>query len=271
MPATPHGWGSLHEMELMVAAGLTPSQALQAGTRVSATALGVSNDRGTIEVGKLADLVLIDGRPDETIGDVEKTDTVWLAGKIVNRAKLIAAIDSPTPMPLPTSVPQAQIDDMEKADGVTDLGTLKYPTTDPGADHSRIILQQVVRPEGGHSWMAVVKFGPDEKSFARLNVPLTPGEITLADISKYKGISFEIKGQGNYRVVLTTYDVRDRKYPAAAIQVAPAWKTVQVPFSAFSKESNGEIDLREVRGIIFEAYGPAGGTAWMELDNVKLY
>jgi imidazolonepropionase-like amidohydrolase len=271
MPSTPHGWGSLREMELMVGAGLTPSQALQAGTRVSATALGVSKERGTIEVGKLADLVLIDGRPDETIADVEKTDIVWLAGKPIDRAKLIAAIAVPGQMPLPVSVPAPLVDDMEKSDGKTDLGTEKYPSTDAGADHSHILLQQVIRPEGGHAWMATVKFGPEKKNYARLNVPLTPGEITLADISKYKGISIEVKGQGTYRIVLNTYDVRDRKYPAAAMEVTPEWKTIQLPFSTFSAGSNGLVDLKEVRALILEAYGNAGDSAWMEVDNIKLY
>lgn len=271
MPSTPHGWGSLREMELMVGAGLTPSQALQAGTRVSAMALGLDKERGTIEVGKLADLVLIDGRPDEVISDVEKTDRVWLAGKPVDRKKLIAEIASPKLLPLPVTVPPAKIDDMELASGRTGLDTLKYPSTDAGTDHSRILMQQVSKPDGGHAWMAAVKFGPEKRNYARLNVPLTPGEITLANLSKYKGVSFSIKGQGSFRLILNTYDVRDRKYPSSPIEVSPDWKTVQLPFSAFSKESDGTIDLGEVRALLFEAYGAAGDNAWMELDDIQLY
>ena len=58
-----HGISTLQEMELLVAAGLTPKAALLAGTSNSALALGLAGDRGTIEAGKRADLILIDGKP----------------------------------------------------------------------------------------------------------------------------------------------------------------------------------------------------------------
>jgi imidazolonepropionase-like amidohydrolase len=83
MPSTLHGKAALREMELLVEAGLPPSAALMAGTANSARAMGELADRGTIEVGKRADLVLIKGRPWETIADVEKTDRVFVDGKLV--------------------------------------------------------------------------------------------------------------------------------------------------------------------------------------------
>ena len=55
---------SLHaELANLVAAGMTPKQALLAATRESARLLGMTRTRGTVSVGKLADLVLLDGRP----------------------------------------------------------------------------------------------------------------------------------------------------------------------------------------------------------------
>jgi len=258
-------------MELMVAAGLTPSQALQAGTRVSATALGLNQDRGTIATGKLADLVLVDGRPDENIAEVEKTDSVWLAGKLVDRAQLLKFFDSTNLMPLPSSTPNLLIDDMERPDGRTAIETLKYPSTDQGADHAQIVLQQITRPEGGHAWLATAKMGPAEKNYARLNIPLTTGEITLADVSKYKGIEFEVEGEGDFRLLLNTYNVRDRHLPETSFPVGPAWKKVRLPFSSFKPDSSGLIDLRELRSLIFELDGPAGSKTWLELDNIRLY
>ena len=50
---------TLFEMELLVRAGLTPSEALIAGTANSAKVLGELSDRGTIEAGKRADLVVV--------------------------------------------------------------------------------------------------------------------------------------------------------------------------------------------------------------------
>lgn len=255
----------------MVGAGLTPSQALQAGTLVSAKVLAVDKDRGSIAPGKLADLVLVDGRPDESIGDVEKTDTVWLAGRLINRKKLLSYFDSEKQVPLPFASIPAELDTMELLDGRTNIGTYKYPTTDPGADHSKIIMEPITRDAKSHAWLVTAKFGPEEKNYVRLNVPLTPGEITLADLSKYKGVSFDIKGEGSFRFLMNTYDVRDRKLPFATFSVSPDWKTVKILFSDLSPETTGPADIKEARGLIFEETGLAGANAWMQIDNIRLF
>jgi imidazolonepropionase-like amidohydrolase len=61
------------ELELYVEAGLTPSQALQVATLNGARYAYVLKDRGTIEPGKRADLVLFDGDPTTQIADIRKT------------------------------------------------------------------------------------------------------------------------------------------------------------------------------------------------------
>ena len=83
MPGTLHGKAPLREMELLVQAGLPPSAALMAGTANSARAMGQLVNRGTIEAGRRADLVLIKGLPWEEIADVDKTDRVFVDGKLV--------------------------------------------------------------------------------------------------------------------------------------------------------------------------------------------
>ncbi len=58
-------WGfSLHdEIELLVKAGLTPEEALASATRLPATWLDIDDKIGTVEVGKYADLILLDANP----------------------------------------------------------------------------------------------------------------------------------------------------------------------------------------------------------------
>jgi len=68
-----HGFMAL-EMEHLVAAGFTPLEAITAATGVNARVVGIEDEVGTIEPGKLADLVAVAGRPDDDIramGDVE--------------------------------------------------------------------------------------------------------------------------------------------------------------------------------------------------------
>jgi imidazolonepropionase-like amidohydrolase len=59
---TPHGQ-NLRELALMVEGGMTPMQAIEATTRSAAELMGLEDDLGTLEPGKRADLVLVDGDP----------------------------------------------------------------------------------------------------------------------------------------------------------------------------------------------------------------
>jgi imidazolonepropionase-like amidohydrolase len=80
---------SLHEeLALLVQAGLTPMQALQAATKLPAEFLGRQQTQGTIEKGKLADLVLLDANPLDDIHNTERISAVILRGKLLNRIQL---------------------------------------------------------------------------------------------------------------------------------------------------------------------------------------
>jgi imidazolonepropionase-like amidohydrolase len=58
-------WGqNAYELQLMVERGLSPEQALLTATRNAAEALGAGDRLGTLESGKLADLLVVDGEPD---------------------------------------------------------------------------------------------------------------------------------------------------------------------------------------------------------------
>ena len=75
---------SLHsELALYVKAGLTPAQALQVATRNGAKYTNTLNERGSIEPGKLADLILIDGDPTRNIEEIRKVALVFTRGKMI--------------------------------------------------------------------------------------------------------------------------------------------------------------------------------------------
>ena len=76
------------EMELMVDAGLTPMQAIQAATINGAKFLGVDDRYGTLEPGKVADMIVLDADPLADITNSRKIDSVWMNGKQVNRDSL---------------------------------------------------------------------------------------------------------------------------------------------------------------------------------------
>jgi imidazolonepropionase-like amidohydrolase len=78
---TPHGQ-NLRELEQMVACGMTPGQALIATTRTAAELLGIADDRGAIEVGKRADLVIASGDALDVAGLGQRIRTVIQNGRI---------------------------------------------------------------------------------------------------------------------------------------------------------------------------------------------
>ncbi|MGB3589897.1 MAG: amidohydrolase family protein, partial [Tunicatimonas sp.] len=74
-PFIPYGTSLHTEMQIFVDGGLTPFQALQSATIRAAEAVGVANDLGTIEEGKVADLVIVDGDPLANIFDAWNVTT----------------------------------------------------------------------------------------------------------------------------------------------------------------------------------------------------
>lgn len=76
------------ELEAMVEAGLEPYEALQTATLHPARFLGRTDELGTIEVGKLADLVLLDANPLENIENTRRIRAVVVDGRLLQRTDL---------------------------------------------------------------------------------------------------------------------------------------------------------------------------------------
>jgi imidazolonepropionase-like amidohydrolase len=85
---TEPGLGTIAAIEGYVELGMTPMQAIMAATKNGALACRMQKDLGTIEVGKLADLLLLDADPLADISNIRRLRTVIKEGRIVDPAKL---------------------------------------------------------------------------------------------------------------------------------------------------------------------------------------
>ncbi len=81
-----------HELELYVRAGIPPADVLSLATIGAARVMGIDHDTGSIDVGKRADLVLVDGDPTRDIAAVRNTDVVVCRGVVYDPAELFAAV-----------------------------------------------------------------------------------------------------------------------------------------------------------------------------------
>ena len=84
-PFNGHGQ-NLGELQRLVEVGYSPMEALESGTRVASQVLGQEKELGTIEEGKLADLIVVEGNPLEEVGLLVKPEAIHLVmqgGKLV--------------------------------------------------------------------------------------------------------------------------------------------------------------------------------------------
>jgi len=85
------GYFEHRELQLMVEAGLTPMQAIVAATGTNAEILGGAKEFGTLQPGRKADFMVLDGNPLDDIHNTEKLSAVWQAGKTVPSVSAKAA------------------------------------------------------------------------------------------------------------------------------------------------------------------------------------
>jgi len=82
VPHAKRGWAYQRELELLVDSGLTPMEAIVAGTIENARYFHIEDRLGSVEPGKIADLVLVEGDPLKDISNMRRVKRVMLNGKL---------------------------------------------------------------------------------------------------------------------------------------------------------------------------------------------
>lgn len=272
MPATPHGESTLHELELLVRAGLTPAQALVAATRVSATLQGQQTDRGTIAPGMRADITVFDGRPWKHIADIHHVAMTMVDGRPLIGLGALPDQASGTGWPAP--VPAGRlIDDFERADGRSSLNTLRRDTMDWGQDRTEEVSGTMTRETGrGKILFMAARMADKKDAYAGVAVPLSTGSVLPVDVTAYKGITLEIRGAACPSRLTVTGTVGATW--SAPVNMTQGWQTIHVPFSALQvvdpkvgRAWNG----RDVTEVEIGQSCPAEHKSWLQADNLAFY
>ncbi len=79
------------ELEIYERAGIPANRVLQIATIIPARVMGDDGDYGSIALGKVADLIIVDGRPTSRIRDLRRTEIVVRAGRVYRTRELYTA------------------------------------------------------------------------------------------------------------------------------------------------------------------------------------
>ena len=87
------GASLLDELDYLIEAGFSPYEAIETGTRNAALAMGKSDEFGTVEVGKRADLILLNNNPLENVSAVRAQSGVMLRGRWLSEEQIQSMLD----------------------------------------------------------------------------------------------------------------------------------------------------------------------------------
>lgn len=253
-PGTAQGLSLHRELQLLVRAGLSESQAIAAATTVPAEVFDLQG-RGVIAPGARADLLLLRGNP---LGDIEQTLAIAQViknGQTVDQAMSPAASEA--------IISSARLGDFEA--GMTAPDGFAWSATDDSMVNgaSTATVEQVAGGAGGSAYALRI----DASVQAGFPYPWAGGAIMSAgatDISQYQSLSFSARGTpGAYRLMMFNPDALGVP-PTVNFTVGSDWETITVRLS----DLEGADPARLV-GFAFVA-GPGTGESTIYLDDVKL-
>ena len=109
-------------------------------------------------------------------------------------------------------------------------------------------------------------------AYAGVILPLSRGSIEPVDARAFHGLRFDIRGDGAYTVGVNSLT----GLWTAEVSGGPAWKTVEIPFTALKKEAGfrqlpGPWTADDLVEIQFGGGRAPGQKMWFEIDNVEFY
>jgi len=258
-PGTAHGVSLHGELQLLVEAGLTPTQALADATSVPAAAFHL-DDRGRIAPGLRADLLLVDGDPTADVRQTRAIVKVWKLGVEENRDAYRAevagtkaaraafgsgwSVSTDAIAGGSSSASLAVVDDAPPGPAPALTGTAPAPA------RRALEVTGKIAPGGFFAWAG--------GSFSPGNAP-----FSTVDLSARKRLRFWAKGDGRTYQVMLFSQSHGYMPLSQSFAAGPVWKEYDFPWSAFAG-----YDGHDLKAVVFAAVLPPGTFA-LRLAGVR--
>ena len=261
-PGTAHGASMHQELKLLSRAGLSNEEALSAATGMVARSYGF-DDRGVIEAGRRADLLLVRGDPVQDLDATRDIEGVWIRGNRIDRAPL-----APAPEGGVAPADGSMISGFDDGTMASSLGAGWAVSLDAMMGGSSKAALNVIA-EGADQTPGALRVSGEVTDKAQspwAGVQLSPGAgpFQPADLSAAGGVSFKARGDGRtYALVVFS---QGRGFEPSVSLFTPGrdrWSDHAITWKELG------IDGSDVTLIVFSAGLPAGTFAF-DLDEVRL-
>jgi imidazolonepropionase-like amidohydrolase len=272
-PGTAHGVSIHRELELLVKAGLAPTDALASATSIPAHIFGLT-DRGRIAPGLRADLLLVKGDPTQDITCTRNIVAIWKTGFEENREPFLRAAEKEKQEAAaarnaapPAGASSGLISDFADGTKKTQFGLGFDVSTDSITGGKSIAELKIVDGGSIGSKHALEITGTisDAFAYAWAGAMFFPGEAPMApaNLSSKKSLHFWTHGDGRtYRVMFFT---KSGGYMPAqkTFTTGPDWTEIVIPFSDLGTDGH------DISGILFSASSDPGAFLFA-IDNIRL-
>ena len=168
----------------------------------------------------------------------------------------------------------ALLDDFERGETVSAVGPAWVGSGSDGAGSATtLIMGRVVKGLRDHALLVSARMGGGRDPYARAALKLD-ADGRPVDVSRFRGLRFDARGEGRYRVIFVTRAVDDGRYHESYFSGSPLWTPVNIPVASIGQNGAGARvpwTGRDVVEVRFEMVRDAGRLGWLELDNVGFY
>ena len=150
--------------------------------------------------------------------------------------------------------------------GPVQAGNRRHESVASGRDDQLVVLV-------GHALLLAARMAQKEDPSAGVLLPLSRGSVEPVDASAFKGVRFEVRGDGGeYAFTVGTQGGRWR----APVKAAPEWTTVEIPFADLKRVAGRGGSTAPWTGTDLIDLGFSGGREpgqrlWLQVDNVTFY